>query len=544
MPLRWDLPGLITVHEVLATGIHGVGSGSIVGTGLEQTLAAKTLTAPIINGIVTTTGLTLPAFTLGGKLTAGAVEIEGSVFDIDGGDISAVTISGGLTWSAAQNLNSQALTNVNIDSGTIDGVTITSPTLQGTVAAGTGLTMPAMTLAGAIGGGDQSWTNVGDMTFAAGSILASGGTNGNTLLLRANDTTFITLTTGATDAMTLGPFTLTGVATAGGATLIAATPGAHTAVTAESIDYSFLAHTITITGAIATQRFALFAQPTITAASGLTVTSAGTVVIADAPVAAGSAVITNPYALWVQAGTTYLAGAVKLGSTLALGGNITGNYAWTTSGSFNIGSIEGYATGAYLQPSDSDGRNWIFKARDTGVSEVRVGCLQGAADPYMEVGSPSLGSLRGYYSGIVAFDYAGVECPQIIIAKVTVAYNGTLFNAVGLTNSAVVWAQPANTIVLAAKMRMTTQFAAASMTDLDVTVGLDADHDGLLAPASMNMTSATAGAEFSGPGAYFGTNTLASVAGQNWTAYSTAVGANLSTLSAGSLDFYFTYLQL
>ena len=62
--------------------------------------------------------------TLSKKLEAGSIEIEGSAFDIDGGDISAATISGGLTWSAAQNLNSQNLTNVNIDSGTIDAVTL------------------------------------------------------------------------------------------------------------------------------------------------------------------------------------------------------------------------------------------------------------------------------------------------------------------------------------------------------------------------------------------------------------------------------------
>ena len=62
--------------------------------------------------------------TLGKKLEAGSVEIEGTAFDINGGDISAATISGGLTWSSAQNLNSQALTNVNIDSGDISAVTI------------------------------------------------------------------------------------------------------------------------------------------------------------------------------------------------------------------------------------------------------------------------------------------------------------------------------------------------------------------------------------------------------------------------------------
>jgi len=47
-----------------------------------------------------------------------------SKVDINSGDITGVTISGGLTWSAAQNFNSQNLTNVDIDSGTIDGTTI------------------------------------------------------------------------------------------------------------------------------------------------------------------------------------------------------------------------------------------------------------------------------------------------------------------------------------------------------------------------------------------------------------------------------------
>ena len=66
----------------------------------------------------------IDAFTLSGKLTAGSNEIEGSAFDIDGGDVSAITVSGGLTWNSAQNLNSQALTNVNIDSGDISAATI------------------------------------------------------------------------------------------------------------------------------------------------------------------------------------------------------------------------------------------------------------------------------------------------------------------------------------------------------------------------------------------------------------------------------------
>ncbi len=83
----------------------------------------------------TLTATKIGAYTLTGKLTAGSIEIEGSAFDIDGGDISAITISGGLTWSYAQDLNSQQLTNVNIDSGTVDGATIgvnSHTTIKGT----------------------------------------------------------------------------------------------------------------------------------------------------------------------------------------------------------------------------------------------------------------------------------------------------------------------------------------------------------------------------------------------------------------------------
>jgi len=56
--------------------------------------------------------------------TSGVGQVNIPNVNIDGGDISGVTISSGLTWTAAQNLNSQALTGVNIDSGAIDGTTL------------------------------------------------------------------------------------------------------------------------------------------------------------------------------------------------------------------------------------------------------------------------------------------------------------------------------------------------------------------------------------------------------------------------------------
>ena len=62
---------------------------------------------------------------LGGPLDINHQDITN--IDINSGDISGVTISGSLTWSAAQDLNSQSLTNINIDSG-LSLIHISEPT--------------------------------------------------------------------------------------------------------------------------------------------------------------------------------------------------------------------------------------------------------------------------------------------------------------------------------------------------------------------------------------------------------------------------------
>src|SRR4030042_1008075 len=65
----------IATHAALATGVHGVGAGTVVGTGLTQTLTAKTLTSPTIQGTVAAgTGLTMPAF-ISGDITLGANQL-------------------------------------------------------------------------------------------------------------------------------------------------------------------------------------------------------------------------------------------------------------------------------------------------------------------------------------------------------------------------------------------------------------------------------------------------------------------------------------
>lgn len=111
---------LATIAQNVAfTGTLDFSSATVTAawTAAALTVTSLTATSADINGG------TLGPVTVDGKITAGATEIEGSNFDIDGGDISAGTISGSLTWSAAQDLNSQALTNVDINSGNIGGIT-------------------------------------------------------------------------------------------------------------------------------------------------------------------------------------------------------------------------------------------------------------------------------------------------------------------------------------------------------------------------------------------------------------------------------------
>jgi len=120
-------------------------------------------------------------------------------------------------------------------------------------------------------------------------------------------------TTGATEMFSIrntGDTAITQAAVSAGRIAFTLTGGAHTAVVAESITHSHAAQTITITGAYATQRFVNIAQPTISAASALTVTTASTVDFNAAPTVASSAVITNANIL-NMGGAVTMAGAAS-----------------------------------------------------------------------------------------------------------------------------------------------------------------------------------------------------------------------------------------
>ncbi|MDO8474221.1 MAG: hypothetical protein Q7S62_01640, partial [bacterium] len=176
-------------------------------------------------------------------------------------------------------------------------------------------------------------------------------------------------------------FDIDGTAISGGIGTVLVTPGAHTAVVAEVIDISVAAHTNTITGAITTQRFTNFAQPVISAASGLTVTTAANIAIAGTPnpTGAGPATITNAFGLMLgtalatvpaysasnattitSAAMLYVAGAPVTGGNVT----VTNGYAlWVDGGKTRLDgggtSAQASAAGGVLeiQASTVNGNN-------------------------------------------------------------------------------------------------------------------------------------------------------------------------------------------
>lgn len=133
----------------------------------------------------------------------------------------------------------------------------------------------------------------------------------------------------------------------------------------------------------------------------------------------------------------------------------------------------------------------------------------------------------------------------IKVAKAVKAHNSDLFDAAALSDSAVIWQQPANSVLLSTKYVLDTQFADGSITDIDVELGDSGDNNGIL-NVTGNLTSDAAGTEYSTRGAYWSATTAGgyhSASAKDWTAYATAVGANLNTTNAGQITFYFAYIQ-
>jgi len=136
----------LNTHEALTTGAHGVGSGTIVGTALTQTLTNKTLSGTTLTGTITGTGATYAGGTFSGTFT--------------GGTLSGTTLSGVTTAAGI------------VNSGTITGGTLSGTTLSGTI------TASGVNWVGLAGGATKDITQashgfvVGDVLKFAGGVYA------------------------------------------------------------------------------------------------------------------------------------------------------------------------------------------------------------------------------------------------------------------------------------------------------------------------------------------------------------------------------------
>ncbi len=171
----------------------------------------------------------------------------------------------------------------------------------------------ALVIATALGTTATS-TGIGNGNINTGGTITAGGAGsfGATTVAGAAATTALTITQTARTSGVL-PYIKWTIPTDTGQTASTESPGVLTVTGTR---------TWATTGTVATQREILFVAPTYASASASqTFTKAATLAISNAPIAGTNAIITNAYALWVQAGLAQFdgaltcAGVIKAGST-------------------------------------------------------------------------------------------------------------------------------------------------------------------------------------------------------------------------------------
>ncbi len=148
----------LTAGQVVYTGTAGVLSAE---SGFEYSAGSNTLTV----GTISPTNIN--AFTLGGKLTAGSSEIEGSAFDINGGTVDAITsltiannVDVGNYTVRANNFLADSHTATRIFFAGTDGVLATDSDLTFATDTLTVTKIGAFTAVGSIDFDSEEMTNV------------------------------------------------------------------------------------------------------------------------------------------------------------------------------------------------------------------------------------------------------------------------------------------------------------------------------------------------------------------------------------------------
>jgi len=282
-------------------------------------------------------------------------------------------------------------------SATLAGLTLTSPTINGTIAT-TGLTVPALTLSGSITGASQTMTGMGTI---------------NGLAITAN-----------TGAITAGSWTATVISPVYGGTGIA----------------NNVASTLTITGSYALTL-------TITNTTALTLPTSGTLATLAGTEELDNKTLDSSVAkgTWTASGTWTL-------PAWTMGGNITGSSSYTLSslGHIGIGTAANTGVGLYVNEAFTDTTNANYAALQfleqiAKTSAAFTGYLTGAVG-YVTVGAAntqnwttalSFRSLLGHLrilsgaTGVITDGAGLVLSADIQAATLTNRYGTYVANAIG-----------------------------------------------------------------------------------------------------------------
>ncbi len=195
--------------------------------------------------------------------------------------------------------------------------------------------------------------------------------------------------------------------------------------------------------------------------------------------------------------------------------------------------------------TDNDTEAIVYAARkSTGAHEFYAGEAT-PTDKRFEITPDEIILSPGLSGGIRKSTFKGSDTEfNIEVLEVVKDYTSDLFDAVGLTDSALIAGLPADSVLLGCKVRLDVRFSAPGLTDLTLIMGDISDNDGLLTVTG-DLSLDTAGDEYKDRGVYWDSiGGLYLPALTNYTAYVTAVGANLDTLTAGQVTFYFYYLRI
>jgi hypothetical protein len=235
-------------------------------------------------------------------------------------------VGGNIITAAAVSAASISASGTVIGAGNITGANINTGgliTATGNVTGGNISTAGLITATGNIAstanvsGGNIIGTLIGNLTGTTVSVtgnITGGNLNAAGLSLSGNVVSALATTAN----VTAGNLISTGIAQAANIIVTGAvsTPSwTTTGVGIRTVASTYTDSGTAAAGTAATNHVHVLAQPTIAAANSLvTTTTAATLYIAGAPANGTNMTVTNPYALYVNAGNTFL------------NGNVTGNY--------------------------------------------------------------------------------------------------------------------------------------------------------------------------------------------------------------------------